>query len=58
MPRKIPAKLKSLIEACWAADYEMRPEFLQIIGTLEDILKSLPPDPISGDGGGGCCSVQ
>ena len=60
MPRRVPPKLKALIEACWAADYEARPEFLQVIATLEEILKELPPDPPVGGGGGlgACCALQ
>jgi hypothetical protein len=28
--RRIPDKVKALVEQCWAADYEARPEFVQV----------------------------
>lgn len=53
---KLPDKLKRLVEQCWAASYEERPEMIQVISTLEEVLRELPPDPPSG---GGCaCTVQ
>ncbi len=46
-----------LIEACWHANPEKRPQFTQIVETLTDILKKLPrrkgPSDRGGGGGGG-----
>ncbi|KAI8477395.1 MAG: protein kinase [Monoraphidium minutum] len=52
--RRIPDKVKVLVEQCWAADYEARPEFIQVITTLEEVLKELPPDPPSATKGCSC----
>ncbi|KAI8473279.1 MAG: protein kinase [Monoraphidium minutum] len=53
---ELPAKLKHLVEQCWAADYETRPEFTQIIATLQEVLQGLPADVPQASG---CaCSVQ
>ena len=56
--RKIPDKLKQLVEACWAADYEARPEFTDVIKTLEEVLKELPPDPPRRAGQGCSCAIM
>ncbi|KXZ55947.1 hypothetical protein GPECTOR_2g1498 [Gonium pectorale] len=37
----IPNRLKRLVETCWAADYESRPEFVEVIEMLEDISKEI-----------------
>ncbi|KIY92453.1 protein kinase [Monoraphidium neglectum] len=57
--RRLPDKLKQLVEACWAADYESRPEFIQIIATLEEVLRDLPQDPPGGGAAPGCsCAIM
>jgi hypothetical protein len=41
--------------------HQARPEFIQVIATLEAALRELPPDPPIGGGGGdggGCCSIM
>ena len=59
--------LTLLIEACWHANPEKRPQFTEIVETLTDILKKLPrkrgPSDSAGGGGnqsagGGCCTVS
>ncbi|GIL70021.1 hypothetical protein Vretimale_3301 [Volvox reticuliferus] len=40
----VPLRLKRLVETCWAADYETRPEFVEIIEMLEEVSKELKPD--------------
>ena len=55
-----------LIEACWHANPEKRPQFTEIVETLTDVLKKLPrkkgpSDTASGVSkaqGGGCCTVS
>jgi len=38
---------------------QARPEFIQVITTLEEQLKELPADPpLNSGGGGGCCSIM
>ena len=50
--RRLPERLVRLVEACWAADAAARPEFLEVIAALSEILRDLPPEP-KGKGGGG-----
>ncbi len=58
--RALPPKIKQLVERCWAADFEERPEFIEVIKQLEAVLKELPPDrkPAGGGGDGGGCVVM
>ncbi|KAG2500845.1 hypothetical protein HYH03_001606 [Edaphochlamys debaryana] len=42
----VPAKLKQLVETCWGADYEARPEFTEVIEMLEEVAKETKPDLI------------
>ncbi|MEW5299675.1 MAG: hypothetical protein WDW36_002666 [Sanguina aurantia] len=60
----LPA-LKQLVESCWVGDYEARPEFDDIIETLEKIAKDMRPDFVqdSGDSSAaaptqGCCTIS
>ncbi|MEW5312654.1 MAG: hypothetical protein WDW38_004271 [Sanguina aurantia] len=60
----LPA-LKQLVESCWVGDYEARPEFDDIIETLEKIAKDMRPDFVqdSGDSSSsapteGCCTIS
>jgi len=53
-----PQAVTLLIEACWHANPEKRPQFTEIVETLTDILKKLPrrkgpSDRGGGSGGGG-----
>ena len=68
--RVVPDRLKRLVEMCWAADYQQRPEFTYVVSELAAAVAELPVDPVwgakkNGGGGGaaagggdGCCSVQ
>jgi serine/threonine protein kinase len=38
---KCPPKLRSLMEKCWAADVKERPDFKEIISSLEDLILEL-----------------
>ena len=40
----VPPKLKRLVEICWSADYESRPEFIEIIESLEEVSREIKPD--------------
>ena len=51
--RRLPERLVRLVEACWAADAAARPEFLEVIAALSEILRELPPEPKGKGGGGG-----
>ena len=54
-------ELAVLIEACWHANPEKRPQFTEVVATLSDILKRMPPTrhPAPAPGaGGGCCSIS
>lgn len=39
---EVPQRLRSLVELCWAADPDMRPEFDEIVVELTECLTSLP----------------
>jgi hypothetical protein len=54
--RRIPGAVKDLVERCWAADYDSRPEFTEVIAALEAVLRELPRDAPAAEGG--CCSVM
>ncbi len=64
--RSVPQALRDLVERCWAADYDTRPDFKDVITTLGGILNGMPLDtPISDPSASGsaanssaCCSVQ
>jgi hypothetical protein len=55
-----------LVERCWAADFESRPDLDDVIEELEVIAKTIPPSissetPKGGNFDGssnGCCTVQ
>jgi serine/threonine protein kinase len=68
----VPARLRKLVEACWAHDFADRPEFVDVIAELEAALRDMPRDRSileglgdgnkgGGAGGAGCggggCSV-
>jgi serine/threonine protein kinase len=67
----VPARLRKLVEACWAHDFGDRPEFVDVVSELEAALKEMPKDRSvleglgdgnlargGGGGGDGCgCSV-
>ncbi|GFR46936.1 hypothetical protein Agub_g8584 [Astrephomene gubernaculifera] len=40
----VPPRLKRLVETCWAADYESRPEFTEVIEMLEEVAKEIKPE--------------
>eukprot|EP00198_Chlamydomonas_reinhardtii_P001505 XP_001690841.1 protein kinase [Chlamydomonas reinhardtii] len=69
----VPARLKRLVETCWSADYESRPEFVEVIEELEQVIKEVkmelpetgkrPTSPkltpgVASAEDGPCCSVQ
>lgn len=57
--RKVPDALKELVQRCWDADYDKRPEMTEVIEKLQRVLKELPKEtPIATREGEGCCSVQ
>jgi len=39
----VPERIKALVERCWHKDYEVRPEFEDIIEELEEISRSIQP---------------
>ena len=53
----MPEKLKRLVERCWAADYEERPDFDAIVEQLEEILNGLPEEKSTAGGDGPCCAI-
>lgn len=64
-PQVVLPALKQLVESCWVGDYEARPEFDDIIETLEKIAKDMRPDFVqdSGDSSSsapteGCCTIS
>jgi hypothetical protein len=47
--KEVPERIKELIQACWEDEFEERPEFIEIVVELEDILTTMPPEtPITG----------
>lgn len=58
--------IRDLIESCWAPDPEDRPQFVDVVNTLEDLLAKLPRSGTSpkqhfadvSDSQKECCSVQ
>ena len=60
MPLKVvPDKIKEMVEACWAADHEARPEFEEVVEMLEAYTRDIRPMVSYGEQkGGGCCTVQ
>ena len=58
----IPPKVKTLVERCWAADPETRPEFDDVVVELENIAREISPSISqggAGGGGGGCaCAIS
>ncbi|KAF5831112.1 protein kinase [Dunaliella salina] len=69
----VPPRIKALVERCWHKDYEVRPEFEDIIEELEEISLSIQPTldtygtaNVKDSGGSSqkdpksreCCSVQ
>jgi len=40
--RKVPDALKQLVERCWDADYDKRPEMTEVIEELKKTLAQLP----------------
>ena len=49
----LPPKIKALVERCWAADPETRPEFEDIVTDLETIAKEIAPAHSEGKNAGG-----
>lgn len=39
---KVPPKLRQLVEQCWAADPEKRPDFNEVVRRLQEVLDELP----------------
>eukprot|EP00877_Chromochloris_zofingiensis_P001047 jgi/Chrzof1/10943/Cz05g18050.t1 len=57
--KKVPDRLKQLVERCWSANYDLRPEFTEVVAELEQVLADLPREtPIASHGNSGCCAVQ
>jgi hypothetical protein len=54
----VPPKIKALVEQCWAADHEQRPEFEEVVEVLESIARDLQPTVSDGVQESGCCSLQ
>ena len=55
----VPDKIKAMVEACWAADHEARPEFEEVVDMLESFAREIKPTVSYGEQkGGGCCSLQ
>jgi hypothetical protein len=54
----VPQELRSLVERCWAADFDERPEFCEIVDALEAMLATMPPDADEAVRGKGCCAIQ
>jgi len=54
---KVPESVKRLVERCWSADPESRPEFSEICSELRQILPTLPAAKAP-DGPGCGCSIQ
>ena len=54
----VPDKIKAMVEACWAADHEARPEFEEVVDMLEAFARELKPTITDGTQGGGCCSLH
>lgn len=58
----VPIRLKALVESCWAADPDARPEFEDVVADLADYSREIEPDwgeiVRKQEEGGGCCSVQ
>lgn len=40
---QVPIRMKALVESCWAADPEVRPEFDEIVELLEEMVKKAKP---------------
>lgn len=55
--QKVPEACKKLVERCWSNSYDDRPDFEEVVGVLNQVLKGMPAPP-PGGGGGGCCTVQ
>lgn len=56
--QEVPDAIKALVENCWAADPEERPEFNQVVVELEAIAKDLVPTITEPPKAEGCCSLQ
>ena len=56
--KQVPDACKKLVERCWENNYDDRPDFDEIVGALDEVLKGMPDTGRSAGGGGGCCSVQ
>lgn len=54
-PLFLPQELAALVEDCWHADPEKRPEFTAVVETLGNVLKRMPAKKNSS---GGCCSIS
>lgn len=57
----VPERIKALVESCWAADPDSRPEFEEVVDKLEAICRDIKPtvtDTTPSGGGGDCCIVQ
>ena len=39
----VPMKMRALVESCWLADPEQRPEFEEIVDLLEQMVKKAKP---------------
>ena len=52
--------MKKLIQRCWHPNPESRPEFEEIVKTLDAEIKKLPRTAFRRGGGqeGACCSMQ
>ncbi|CAI5463518.1 unnamed protein product [Closterium sp. Yama58-4] len=46
LPPGLPSRISSLITRCWAADPAVRPEFTEILSTLDSCLKGVSPSSL------------
>uniref|UniRef100_A0A7S0VEK4 Protein kinase domain-containing protein n=1 Tax=Polytomella parva TaxID=51329 RepID=A0A7S0VEK4_9CHLO len=42
----VPENIKSLVEICWAADHNVRPEFMDVVDLLNGISNEMQPPPM------------
>ena len=63
--KKVPEVLKHIVESCWEADYQKRPEFGQLSKQMDEIWYTLPREQNSvcsaesgpGKDSKGCCCI-
>ncbi|CAI7742163.1 unnamed protein product [Closterium sp. NIES-53] len=46
LPPGLPSRISNLITRCWAADPAVRPDFTEILSTLDGCLKGVPPSSL------------